>query len=133
MAEKMEWMAKLRGCIESPKNDSSTKSGSMKESRSTDNVAAALPSSASDGPVEMSTVLRRPVDSEEELRSMAKEVRDYVEAVLNSLCANIPKVSILILLQHLTLRFHFVAVCNQDHSFLSSSGGVFESGSHGKE
>lgn len=82
---------------------------------------------------EMSTVLRRPVDSEEELRSMAKEVRDYVEAVLNSLCANIPKVSILILLQHLTLRFHFVAVCNQDHSFLSSSGGVFESGSHGKE
>ncbi len=81
---------------------------------------------------EMSTVLRRPVDPEEELRSMAKEVRDYVEAVLNSLCANIPKVSILILLQHLTLRFHFVAVCNQDHSFLSSSGGVFESGSHWK-
>ncbi len=51
MAEKMEWMAKLRGCIESPKNDSSTKSGSMKESKSTDNVAAALLSSASDGPV----------------------------------------------------------------------------------
>jgi hypothetical protein len=24
-------------------------------------------------------------------------------------------------------------VCNQDHSFLSSSGGVFESGSHWKE
>ncbi|CAK9193656.1 unnamed protein product [Sphagnum troendelagicum] len=95
MAEKMEWMAKLRGCIESPKNDSSMKSGSMKESKSTDNVAAALPSSASDGPVEMSTVLRRPVDPEEELRSMAKEVRDYVEAVLNSLCANIPKAVVL--------------------------------------
>ncbi|KAH9549389.1 hypothetical protein CY35_10G016700 [Sphagnum magellanicum] len=95
MAEKMEWMAKLRGCIESPKNDSSTKSGSMKESKSTDNVAAALPSSVSDGPMEMSTVLRRPVDPEEELRSIAKEVRDYVEAVLNSLCANIPKAVVL--------------------------------------
>ncbi len=45
---------------------------------------------------EMSTVLRRPVDPEEELRIMAQEVRDYVEAVLNSLSANIPKVSILI-------------------------------------
>jgi dynamin GTPase len=43
----------------------------------------------------MSTVLRRPVDPEEELRSMAKEVRDYVEAVLNSLCANIPKAVVL--------------------------------------
>jgi hypothetical protein len=45
---------------------------------------------------EMSTVLRRAVDPEEELRIMAQEVRDYVEAVLNSLSANIPKVSILI-------------------------------------
>jgi dynamin GTPase len=36
------------------------------------------------------------VDPEEELRIMAQEVRDYVEAVLNSLSANIPKVSILI-------------------------------------
>jgi dynamin GTPase len=36
---------------------------------------------------------RRPVDPEEELRLMAQEVRDYVEAVLNSLAANIPKVS----------------------------------------
>jgi dynamin GTPase len=37
--------------------------------------------------------VRRPVDPEEELRLMAQEVRDYVEAVLNSLAANIPKVS----------------------------------------
>jgi hypothetical protein len=41
---------------------------------------------------EMSTVLRRPLDLEEELRLMAQEVRDCVEAVLNSLSANIPKV-----------------------------------------
>jgi dynamin GTPase len=49
MAEKLEWMAKLRGCIESPK-DSSTKTGSVRESKSSDNIAA-LPSSVSDGPV----------------------------------------------------------------------------------
>jgi len=41
---------------------------------------------------EMSTVLRRPLDLEEELRLMAQEVQDFVEAVLNSLSANIPKV-----------------------------------------
>lgn len=41
---------------------------------------------------EMSTVLRRPLDLEEELRLMVQEVWDYVEAVLNSLSANISKV-----------------------------------------
>lgn len=40
----------------------------------------------------MSTVLRKPSDPEEDLRIMAQEVRDYVEAVLNSLSANVPKV-----------------------------------------
>lgn len=35
---------------------------------------------------------RRPVDPEEELRWMSQEVRGYVEAVLNSLAANVPKV-----------------------------------------
>jgi hypothetical protein len=38
------------------------------------------------------TMARRPVDLEEELRLMAQEVRGYVEAVLNSLAANVPKV-----------------------------------------
>lgn len=37
---------------------------------------------------------RRPVDPEEELRWMAQEVRGYVEAVLNSLAANVPKVGL---------------------------------------
>ena len=39
--------------------------------------------------------MRRPLDPDEDLKLMAQEVRDYVEAVLNSLAANIPKVSIL--------------------------------------
>jgi dynamin GTPase len=38
--------------------------------------------------------MRRPLDPDEDLKLMAQEVRDYVEAVLNSLAANIPKVSI---------------------------------------
>lgn len=37
---------------------------------------------------------RRPADPEEELRWMSQEVRGYVEAVLNSLGANVPKVSL---------------------------------------
>lgn len=37
---------------------------------------------------------RRPADPEEELRWMSQEVRGYVEAVLNSLAANVPKVCI---------------------------------------
>lgn len=38
-------------------------------------------------------MVRRPADPEEELRWMSQEVRGYVEAVLNSLAANVPKVS----------------------------------------
>jgi dynamin 1/3 len=37
---------------------------------------------------------RRPADPEEELRWMSQEVRSYVEAVLSSLAANVPKVHI---------------------------------------
>lgn len=37
---------------------------------------------------------RRPADPEEELRWMSQEVRGYVEAVLNSLAANVPKVGL---------------------------------------
>lgn len=36
---------------------------------------------------------KRPADPEEEHRWMAQEVHGYVEAVLNSLAANVPTVS----------------------------------------
>lgn len=39
-------------------------------------------------------MLRKPVDPEEELRWISQEVRGYVETVLNSLAANVPKLSI---------------------------------------
>jgi hypothetical protein len=84
MAEKLEWMGKLRSCMESQKG-SSTK----KES---DNSSTHL--GTPDGAVDTG-IVRRPVDPEEELRLMAQEVRDYVEAVLNSLAANIPKAVVL--------------------------------------
>ncbi|KAG6431951.1 hypothetical protein SASPL_103523 [Salvia splendens] len=41
------------------------------------------------------TMTRRPADPEEELRWMSQEVRGYVEAVLNSLAANVPKAVVL--------------------------------------
>ncbi|XP_071725567.1 dynamin-2A-like [Rutidosis leptorrhynchoides] len=47
----------------------------------------------SDGSLD--TMARKPVDPEEELRWMAQEVRGYVEAVLNSLAANVPKAVVL--------------------------------------
>lgn len=43
-------------------------------------------------------MVRKPVDPEEELRWMSQEVRGYVEAVLNSLAANVPKVVLLLIL-----------------------------------
>ncbi|XAR49308.1 Dynamin GTPase [Bertholletia excelsa] len=49
--------------------------------------------SLSDGSLD--TMARRPADPEEELRWMAQEVRGYVEAVLNSLGANVPKAVVL--------------------------------------
>ncbi|GLT25009.1 hypothetical protein SLA2020_001660 [Shorea laevis] len=49
--------------------------------------------SLSDGSLD--TMARRPADPEEELRWMSQEVRGYVEAVLNSLAANVPKAVVL--------------------------------------
>jgi len=48
---------------------------------------------------------RKPADPEEELRWMSQEVRGYVEAVLNSLAANVPKVSLFYPLHNFLFRF----------------------------
>lgn len=45
-------------------------------------------------------MVRKPADPEEELRWMSQEVRGYVEAVLNSLGANVPKVSFFLSASH---------------------------------
>ncbi|KAG5525736.1 hypothetical protein RHGRI_032128 [Rhododendron griersonianum] len=97
MADKVEWLNKL-GHVVQP-----SKGGQVKGE-------SGLPirQSLSDGSLFFSkyvnyyptctiqeTMARRPADPEEELRWMAQEVRGYVEAVLNSLAANVPKAVVL--------------------------------------
>ncbi|CAA3011112.1 dynamin-2A-like [Olea europaea subsp. europaea] len=81
MADKTEWLNKLRNVISSKGGQVKSESGpSMRQS-------------LSDGSLD--TMARKPADPEEELRWMAQEVRGYVEAVLNSLAANVPKAVVL--------------------------------------
>ncbi|KAK4254482.1 hypothetical protein QN277_009860 [Acacia crassicarpa] len=82
VADKVEWLKKLV-YVAHP-----TKGGQiMGES------GVPIRHSFSDGSLD--TMTRRPVDPEEELRWMSQEVRGYVEAVLNSLAANVPKAVVL--------------------------------------
>ncbi|XP_038885141.1 dynamin-2A-like [Benincasa hispida] len=82
MADKVEWMNKIRNVIQPSR-------GQMKGPES----GLPMRQSLSDGSLD--TMNRRPVDPEEELRWMSQEVRGYVEAVLNSLAANVPKAVVL--------------------------------------
>ncbi|KAJ8768284.1 hypothetical protein K2173_021224 [Erythroxylum novogranatense] len=80
-ADKTEWLNKLRNVIQSKGGQVISDSGhSMRQSHS-------------DGSLD--TMVRKPADPEEELRWMSQEVRGYVEAVLNSLAANVPKAVVL--------------------------------------
>ncbi|AQL00840.1 Dynamin-2A [Zea mays] len=83
MPDKVEWVNKIKAVIQSKGGSfkgPSTEGGSMKQSNS-------------DGALD--AMARRPADPEEELRWMSQEVRGYVEAVLNSLAANVPKAIVL--------------------------------------
>ncbi|KAL8162613.1 hypothetical protein V2J09_014102 [Rumex salicifolius] len=80
-ADKTEWLNKL-----------STIAHPIKGAQSGESVHG-MRQSHSDGSLD--TMSRRPSDPEEELRWMAQEVRGYVEAVLNSLAANVPKAVVL--------------------------------------
>uniref|UniRef100_A0A0E0CR74 dynamin GTPase n=1 Tax=Oryza meridionalis TaxID=40149 RepID=A0A0E0CR74_9ORYZ len=84
MADKVEWMKKIRGVIQS-------KGGSVKGLNTPE--GGSMRQSHSDGSLD--TMARKPADPEEELRWMSQEVRGYVEAVLNSLAANVPKAIVL--------------------------------------
>ncbi|XP_010274994.1 PREDICTED: dynamin-2A [Nelumbo nucifera] len=83
IADKIEWMNKIRNVIQP------SKGGQAKGSE----TGLPIRQSLSDGSLD--TMARRPADPEEELRWMAQEVRGYVEAVLNSLAANVPKAVVL--------------------------------------
>ncbi|CAK8564529.1 unnamed protein product [Lathyrus sativus] len=81
MADKVEWINKLR-------NVAHAKGG-----QAIGEPSFPMRQSLSDGSLD--TMARKPADPEEELRWMSQEVRGYVEAVLNSLAANIPKAVVL--------------------------------------
>ncbi|KAE8022233.1 hypothetical protein FH972_008050 [Carpinus fangiana] len=83
MTDKIEWMNKIRSIIQP------SKGGQLKGASN----EGGLRQSFSDGSLDM--MARKPADPEEELRWMSQEVRGYVEAVLNSLAANVPKAVVL--------------------------------------
>ncbi|KAG9144509.1 hypothetical protein Leryth_010727 [Lithospermum erythrorhizon] len=82
VADKTEWLNKLKNVI-------SAKGGQVKSESGPPSMRQSL----SEGSLD--TMNRRPADPEEELRWMSQEVRGYVEAVLNSLAANVPKAVVL--------------------------------------
>ncbi|XP_043719930.1 dynamin-2A-like isoform X2 [Telopea speciosissima] len=81
LADKTEWMNKIGNVIQPSRGLGKGESG------------LPIRQSLSDGSLD--TMVRRPADPEEELRWMSQEVRGYVEAVLNSLAANVPKAVVL--------------------------------------
>ncbi|KAM7253167.1 hypothetical protein ACFE04_025785 [Oxalis oulophora] len=83
IADKVEWMNKISKII-GPSNV-----GPIKGTEG----GLTMRQSLSDGSLD--TMSRRPADPEEELRWMSQEVRGYIEAVLNSLGANVPKAVVL--------------------------------------
>ncbi|XP_010490897.1 PREDICTED: dynamin-2A [Camelina sativa] len=78
VVDKNEWMNKLQKVIQA--RGGQVGSVSMRQS-------------LSEGSLDK--MVRKPIDPEEELRWMSQEVRGYVEAVLNSLAANVPKAVVL--------------------------------------
>ncbi|KAK7283824.1 hypothetical protein RIF29_13571 [Crotalaria pallida] len=82
-ADKAEWINKISSVIQA-------KGGQI---RLSSDGGSNMRQSLSDGSLD--TMSRRPADPEEELRWMSQEVRGYVEAVLNSLAANVPKAVVL--------------------------------------
>uniref|UniRef100_J3MT40 dynamin GTPase n=1 Tax=Oryza brachyantha TaxID=4533 RepID=J3MT40_ORYBR len=85
MTDKTEWVTKIKSITE--QKGTSAKSGlPMRQSHSDGSL---LSTSKKDGSLD--TMLRKPVDPEEELKWISQEVRGYVEAVLSSLAANVPK------------------------------------------
>nr|XP_043619117.1 dynamin-2A-like [Erigeron canadensis] len=80
--DKAEWLNKIRAVM-------GVKGGEVKLKAD----GPPIRHTHSDGSLD--TMARKPVDPEEELRWMAQEVRGYVEAVLNSLAANVPKAVVL--------------------------------------
>ncbi|CAL5012566.1 unnamed protein product [Urochloa decumbens] len=85
MSDKTEWVSKIKNIVDQ-------KGLSAKKPNASEG-GAPMKQSHSDGSLD--TILKKPVNPEEELRWISQEVRGYVEAVLQSLAANVPKAVIL--------------------------------------
>ncbi|CAK7344491.1 unnamed protein product [Dovyalis caffra] len=101
VADKVEWMNKISK-VAQPSKGGQTRGVSpeggrpMRHSLSDGSLGISGGVLGTFGAVHrLDTMARRPVDPEEELRWMSQEVRGYVEAVLNSLAANVPKAVVL--------------------------------------
>ncbi|CAO2201868.1 unnamed protein product [Urochloa humidicola] len=81
MSDKTEWVNKIKNIVDQ-------KGLSAKKPNASEG-GAPVKQSHSDGSLD--TMLKKPVNPEEELRWISQEVRGYVEAVLQSLAANVPK------------------------------------------
>ncbi|KAL6862438.1 hypothetical protein ACP4OV_016779 [Aristida adscensionis] len=84
MVDKTEWVTKIKSIAE-------LKGSSANRPNASEGVP--MRHSHSDGSLD--TMLKKPVNHEEELRWISQEVRGYMEAVLSSLAANIPKAVVL--------------------------------------
>ncbi|KAI0502163.1 hypothetical protein KFK09_017110 [Dendrobium nobile] len=84
LSDKIEWVNKMRSIAQPkgvpPKGTLGSHVGPMRQNHSDGSLDA---------------MVRKPADPEEELRWMSQEVRGYVEAVLNSVAANVPKAIVL--------------------------------------
>ncbi|KQJ98317.1 hypothetical protein BRADI_3g36167v3 [Brachypodium distachyon] len=85
MADKTEWVTRIKS-ITAKRTNVSEGGLQMRESHSDSSLVSVSKKDSS-----LDTMLRKPVDPEEELRWISQEVRGYVEAVLSSLAANVPK------------------------------------------
>ncbi|CAO2175362.1 unnamed protein product [Urochloa humidicola] len=81
MSDKTEWVSKIKNIVDQ-------KGLSAKKPNASEG-GVPVKQSHSDGSLD--TMLKKPVNPEEELRWISQEVRGYVEAVLQSLAANVPK------------------------------------------
>ncbi|KAM0905952.1 hypothetical protein ACQ4PT_016964 [Festuca glaucescens] len=93
MADKTEWVTRIKSIV--AKRTNVSEGGSLMRQSHSDGSLVSV--SKKDGSLD--TMLRKPADPEEELRWISQEVRGYVEAVLSSLAANVPKLSILDLVE----------------------------------
>eukprot|EP00245_Coleochaete_scutata_P001746 TRINITY_DN121_c0_g2_i1.p1 TRINITY_DN121_c0_g2~~TRINITY_DN121_c0_g2_i1.p1 ORF type:complete len:663 (-),score=183.62 TRINITY_DN121_c0_g2_i1:1015-2724(-) len=101
MEDKMEWVGRMRALMPAakekpppPPDAASSNSGGSVKKGVLERLGFGKDSSSNSAPAEKELGKKR-LDPDEDLRVMAQEVRDYVDAVLSQLSINIPKAIVL--------------------------------------